>query len=175
MEAIREQASVSKPTLYNHYQSKDVLFADVVGETMKKIAGEWILAVEADAVPLNTQAELKATLAAFVHQALTDLMRPEYLALLRLAVAEIQHFPQLGTIFQATGPNRGLQTLATILRNAQARGLINVPDTDIAARLFMGSVLSYVMLDGLLTNEPQVPPLERIEVSIEFCMRAINL
>ena len=102
-------------------------------------------------------------------------MRPEYLALLRLTVAEIQHFPQLGDILHATGPNRGLNTLATILRNAQARGLINIADTDVAARLFMGSVLSYVLLDGLLTNEPRVPTLDRIEVSIEFCLRAINL
>ena len=42
MEAIREHAGVSKPTLYNHYSSKEVLFADVIGEVMKKIAGEWI-------------------------------------------------------------------------------------------------------------------------------------
>jgi TetR/AcrR family transcriptional regulator, mexJK operon transcriptional repressor len=175
MEAIREAAEVSKPTLYTHYQNKEALFGDVVGNVLNQVAGEWIPLVETNTFTLNTPQELQKVLTAFAQQAVTGLMQPEYLALVRLVVAEMPKFPQLGDIFRTAGPERGLRTLALLLEHARSQGTIAIADTEIAARLFIGSLLTYVLLDGLLSSgEPHVPQISRVEAMVALFMQAIS-
>ena len=175
MEAIREEAGVSKPTLYNHYQGKEALFAAVLGEIVEEIAGDWLPAAEADEVPLNSCRELEETLAEFAHAAIAGLMRPEYLALIRVVVAETPRFPQLGEIFLSAGPKRGMKTVCELLENAAERGLVEVTDVNAAARAFLGPILLYVLMDGLLrAGEPRRPAPEHIEEIVTLFMRAIE-
>lgn len=175
MEAIREAAEVSKPTLYTHYQNKEALFADVVGNVVSSVAGEWIPSVENNNVALNTPQELSVALTAFAQHAIAGLMRPEYIALVRLVVAEMPKFPQLGEIFRTAGPERGLRTFAVLLENACAHGSANIEDTEMAARLFIGSILSYVLLDGLIAaSTPRSPSPDRIDVLVTLFMRTIS-
>jgi AcrR family transcriptional regulator len=174
MEAIREMANVSKPTLYNHYQSKEALFAAVVSQAVDRIAGEWVQLIVTDTIAPTNQEELRATLTRFAHQGIRGLMHSEYLALLRVVVAEMPRFPQLPDVFRVAGPERGIQLAATLLGHVHARGLISVADSDMAARVFIGPLLSYVLLDGLLVSgEPQLPAPERIEVMIDLVMKAL--
>jgi len=175
MEAIREAAAISKPTLYNHYESKEALFADVLGTVITTIGGDWLPAVEADALPLQSRAELRTALLAIAQQALTGLMRSEYLALLRVVVAEMGRFPELGAIFRAAGPDRGLNRIATLLAHAHVQGVISIADSDMAARLFLGPILSYALLDGLLAaDEPQLPTPDRLTTMVDLFMKAIT-
>lgn len=175
MEAIREAAGVSKPTLYNHYAGKEGLFADVLAEIIDEIAGDWLPAAAAGAVSLTSVQELHEILTGLAHGAVAGLMRPEYLALVRLVVAEMPLFPQLGEIFRAVGPQRGLNTVATILEHAAAHGVVSVANPDAAARLFLGQLLTYVFIDGLLVADvPRKPSPAQIETMVALFMKAIS-
>ena len=176
MEAIRAAAGVSKPTLYTHYENKEALFADVLGTIITTIGGDWLPAMEADTLPIHTRDELRAMLLRIAQQAISGMMRREYLALLRVVVAEMGRFPELGTIFRTAGPDRGLHQIATYLAHADAQGLIAVADADVAARLFLGPLITYVLLDGLLASgEPQQPTTERVTAIVDTFMSAVDV
>lgn len=175
MEAIRGEAGVSKPTLYNHYPGKEELFADVLGGIVDDIAGDWLPAVEVGEAPLNSRRELREALMELARGAVAGLMRPEYLALVRVVVAETPRFPRLGEIFRSAGPERGLTAVSTLLKNARERGVVEVVDPDVAARAFLGPILSYVLMDGLLlAGKPRRPAHERIEEIVDLFMKAIT-
>jgi TetR/AcrR family transcriptional repressor of mexJK operon len=174
MEAIREAAAVSKPTLYNHYENKEALFADVMASFVERIAGEWLPAIEADTLQLHSSEDLRTILTTLARRALAGIMQGEYLALLRMVIAEMPRFPQLSTIFRDIGPQRGLQLVGGILTRAQAHGIAQPGDIELAARMFVGPLFSYAFLDGLLmTGEPHPPSDDRIELIIERYMRTI--
>jgi hypothetical protein len=60
------------------------------------------------------------------------------------------------------------------LEQARARGLATFDDASTAARLLIGSLLSYALIDGLLAaGPPSFPPSVPIEALIDLFMRAI--
>jgi hypothetical protein len=63
-------------------------------------------------------------------------------------------------------PLRALHTIAAIVGHADEVGLVDAPDTDLAARMLLGTIMTYVALDGFLNIEAVVPPsdatLERL-------------
>ncbi|MBI4920714.1 MAG: helix-turn-helix transcriptional regulator [Devosia nanyangense] len=89
MEAVADDAGVSIMTLYRHAQSKDELFAAVVG----------IACHDADAPPPDlsqmTLAEILNGIATMFQHKLSS---PETLALLRAVIAEQDRFPDLARI-----------------------------------------------------------------------------
>ncbi len=174
MEAIRAGAGVSKPTLYDHYPSKVDLFADVLRAVIDEMAGSWLPPAEAGGRSPTSARELHEALDELAHHVVAGLMSPGYLALVRVVVAETPTFPRLGEIFRSAGPERGLRAVATILRDAQERGLVEVADPDAAARLLVGAVMTYVVNDGLLLAAPREPAPERISAMVSLFTRAIS-
>lgn len=175
MDAICDTAGVSKATLYNHYQNKEALFSDVVREIVDRIAGEWLSAIEDDALTLTSKEDLRRTLTTFAQHSLTSLMSPEYLALVRVVIADLRQFPQLGEIYRAAGPEPAMRRFASFLDHARKKGLVEFADPFIAARLFIGSILSYTLMDGLLVaHEPHIPPAEQVEAIVDLFMRSIT-
>lgn len=64
--------------------------------------------------------------------------------------------------------------LTTLLMRAEAQGVARVGDPEMAARLFLGPILTYALLDGLLAaGEPAVPSPERLNVMIDLFMQMI--
>src|SRR5947209_7170884 len=110
-EAIRVEAGVSKETLYRYYASKEALFAEVLRQvTLEQIPK---LRVESIKDPLD-RGEIRAALLQLTQELVTVMMQPEYLALLRIIVAETPRFPQLGALFRSTVPEQSLASLATL-------------------------------------------------------------
>jgi TetR/AcrR family transcriptional repressor of mexJK operon len=175
MDAIRDAAGVSKATLYTHYANKEALFSDVVREIVDRIAGDWLPNIADAAVDLHTPEDLRRALIALAQRSFATLMRPEYLSLVRIVIADVHQFPQLGEIYRAAGPEPGLRRVAGFLETAHARGLADVADPVAAARLLMGTILSYALIDGLLTPAaPNVPDPAQVEAVVALFMRAIE-
>ncbi|GAB4193517.1 MAG: TetR/AcrR family transcriptional regulator [Roseiflexaceae bacterium] len=175
MDTLREVAGVSKATLYNHYPSKEALFSDVVRTIVDRVAGDWLPAVEDAAGGLRSRDELRQALVLLAQRALTTMMQPEYLALVRVVITDLHRFPQLGEIYRAAGPEPGMRRFAGFLERARANGLAEFTDPNAAARLFIGSILSYALMDGLLVaGEPRVPPPEQIVAVVDLFLRAIT-
>jgi TetR/AcrR family transcriptional repressor of mexJK operon len=175
MDAIRELAGVSKATLYNHYTNKEALFADVVSSIVASITSGWLPSVEERAVELRTREDLQRELTTLARRALATMTRPEYLALVRIVVADLTHFPQLSQIYRTAGPQSGLRLFASFLQQARARGLAEFDDPEVAARLFAGSMISYALIDGLLiAGAPHGVPVAPVDALVALFMRAIE-
>lgn len=150
---IAREAGLSKATLYARYPSKEDLLADVLREFVGKLA-ELPLEVQ-EGQPREQLLQLAETL-------LAALMNPDYLALMRVLIAEIPRQPALGDLFAQTIPLQVLQRIQGIL--AQSLPLeISAENSYLAARGFVGPLLTFVLLDGLLSTSPKPPSRETLK------------
>jgi TetR/AcrR family transcriptional repressor of mexJK operon len=130
MEAIAEAAPVSKPTLYNHFKSKQDLFAAVI-ECRCEALLSTLSSVQAE---LNDPvAGLSAIAGAFIDLLYAD----EALQLYRLIIAEQQQFPELGELIYRSGPEPVLRQMASYLAELNARGILKIADLETSSRLFL--------------------------------------
>ena len=132
-DAIASEAGVSKQTLYAYYASKETLLADVLRHLIHENPQNPLSEVEE--MPLDTSEELRGALDSLAQRAITSLMRPDYLALIRV-----------------------------------------VMNADPASRMFMGALLTYAILDGLLVGEgpPRPPAPEQIAAVVDLFMKTIS-
>ncbi len=173
-DAIASEAGVSKQTLYVYYASKEELLVDVMRHLIHDNPQNRIPTV--DEVSLGTYEEVRRTLSLLARRLIADLMQPDYLALIRVVIAEIPRLPQLGPLFRSALPERVLATISAILESAQQGGVIEVADMEAASRMFVGALLTYAIYDGLLVGDeqPQPPAPERIEAVVDMFMKAIS-
>lgn len=101
-------------------------------------------------------------------------MRPEYLALVRVIIAETPRLPRLGDLFRTTVAERALGNVATLPTKAE-ENTIHVADKNAATRMFVGPLLTCVLLDGLLKGEgpPRRPTEGQIEAVVGLYLGAL--
>ncbi len=175
MDAIAEEARVSKPTLYRYYQNKETLFVAVLEQLALHQPSEDDLLAFQD-TPMNSLAALENALTMWAQTMLENIMQPAYLGLLRLLIAELPRFPTLGALFFRAVPQQGGSFLMTLLTSAQAHGIIMCDDREAAIRLLVGSLLTYVLGNGLLAADgiPHIPSTERVGALIRVFLQAIT-
>jgi AcrR family transcriptional regulator len=162
--AICRLARVSKETLYGRFPSKDLLFADVLRELV------------AEAAPRSTASDggtatLEQELRALAHGIVTVMLRPAYVALFRLVVAEAPRHPEIAERFTEVAPQRALATITAVLARHDVSGV----DADAAARAFMGGLLTHLLLDGVFAVDgPRAPRRDRIDAQVDFFLRALQ-
>ena len=130
METIAEAAPVSKPTLYNHFKSKQELFAAVIECKCADLLGTFS----------SVQAEVNDPVAGLsaIAQAFIDLLyAEEALELYRLIIAEQGLFPELGSLIYRSGPEPVLREMASYLAELQVRGILHIADLEISSRFFL--------------------------------------
>jgi TetR/AcrR family transcriptional regulator, mexJK operon transcriptional repressor len=174
-DAIAAEARVSKRTIYVYYPSKEELFADVMRKLTIENPQTRALETIEEMSP-GSEGELRRDLLELAEKIVTTMMQPDYLALLRTTIADTHRFPQLGGIFRATVPERALRSFAIFIERGRERGVVG-PDIDggTAARMFVGPLLTYAVLDGLLAEGPPRPPArEKIEEIVDLYMKAIT-
>jgi TetR/AcrR family transcriptional regulator, mexJK operon transcriptional repressor len=173
-DAISSEAGVSKQTLYVYYASKEELLADVLRHLIHEGAQTQPPVMEEGV--FETPNEVRRVLSLLARSLIADLMQPDYLALLRVVIAETPRLPQLGSLFRAAVPERVLGNVSAILEGARRGGVIGVVDQDAASRMFAGALLTYAILDGLLVDDspPRPPTPEQIEAVVELFMKTIS-
>jgi TetR/AcrR family transcriptional repressor of mexJK operon len=174
-DAIAAEARVSKRTLYSYYPGKEELFADVMRELT--LENPQIRALESiEEMSPGGEEELRRDLLELAQKIVATMMQPDYLALLRTTIADTHRFPQLGGIFRATVPERAMRSFAVFIEKSRERGVVGPDvDGDTAARMFVGPLLTYAVLDGLLTEGPPRPPArEKIEEIVDLYTQAIT-
>ncbi len=175
-DAIAKEANVSKETLYRYFSGKEELLAEVLRTLIgEKLLGEEAQSLASPASP-ETRDELHEELHRLADGLIHALMQPEYLALVRVITSETSRFPQLGDLFRQAVAGRALENVRALLEQANECSIARVGDTESAARLFVGGLLTYAILDGLLVAEgpPRLPSPERIETLIETYIKAIG-
>jgi AcrR family transcriptional regulator len=174
-DAIAAEAKVSKRTLYVYYPSKEELFAGIMRELSLENPQTRALESMEEKTP-GSEEELRRDLLELAKKMVVTMMQPDYLALLRTTIADTHRFPQLGGLFRATVPERAMRSFAVFIERSRERGVVGSGvDGETAARMFVGPLLTYAVLDGLLAEgPPRLPAQGIIEDIVDLYMKAIT-
>lgn len=175
-EAVRKEAGVSKETLYRYYRTKEELFADVLRRLTLEHLQQPFQADE-KLSPNADSRQLQKILRQLAGEIIQTMMQPDYLALLRIVIAESARFPHLGELFRKTVPEQGMASIVRLLKRLEEKGLAAKIDEEAAARMLVGALLTYALMDGILSSgdEPPRPPaLPRIRAIADLFVRAIT-
>ena len=158
-DAIMTAAGIaSKETLYRYYPGKEELFVDVLRSlTVERPRFHDLMAQTPN--PTNFH-ELETLFKTVIREVLAAMFQPEYLALIRVIMAELPRFPQLGPLFRQTVPQQAMSYLQAVLGEGQRTGLVQKGlDLEVASRMALGALLTYALFDGLFSGEkePEMP------------------
>lgn len=162
MDAIANEAQVSKQTVYNHFGSKEDLFAAMVRNTCESMT----LAFAEAARDGNPEKTLRAIAQRFMAMACAD----DKLALHRTLMAEVPRFPELGRIFYQSGPAVIHQFLSDYFTEQNQRGALKVDNPQVTAEQFINMVTSC-----RLRAELGVEPVPSATVRDQYINNAVML
>lgn len=152
MDAVVAEAGISKQTLYRYFPSKLDLFAAFL---LSEFPSPDAFPTAMDA---TSPAELRAVLVDTTRTFTSLVMRPDVITLLRILLGEVFRMPELRELLRHALPEEIIGRVAGLLARADARGVISAPRPDLAARMLVGPIVSFVALDGLWRTDPPVPP-----------------
>ncbi len=157
MDAIAVAAKVSKQTVYNHFGSKEELFAAMIRNACDRMLTAFEQAAKSG--------KPEDTLRAIACQYMDKLFTRDRLSLHRILMAEGQRFPELGKIFYECGPQVTRKYLADYFTEQNARGTMHVANPRVTAEQFLG-LLTGCHFKAQLGIEP-APPQGAIDIFIE--------
>ncbi len=128
MDNIAARAGVVKQTLYNHFNSKDALFGEVVRVGTQRI----LVSLDGDT------SDLRSTLIRFAKAFRATALSPEGIAMFRTMMSEAQRFPTLARAVYAVGPGQTLRQLSAHIEKAMQSGQLRSDDADFASELLLG-------------------------------------
>ena len=173
-EAVRREAGVSKETLYRYYRTKEELFADVLRRlTLEHLHQPFRL--DESLPPDASRKQLQKILRRLAAEIIELMMQPDYLALLRIVIAESTRFPHLGELFRQTVPEQAIRSIVELLKRLEKKGLAAKIDEEAAARMLLGSLLTYTVINGILSadDKPRPPAPKRIQAIADLFVRAV--
>lgn len=148
MDRVAATAKVSKPTVYNHFHDKEGLFKALVKyvaqERCQRVMGSGPLQGEPDLV-------LRQLAIAAIQRELND---PEYLDFMRLVIGESGRFPGLAQTFLENLTRPALERLTAYLSD---RSELNLPDPEGTARVLLGTVVFFLLTQGIMHGEAIIP------------------
>ena len=132
MDRIAALAGVSKRTVYNHFPSKDELFAETLVQLFHSSAGVLDL-------PYRAELPVRVQLTELIQRKVAMMADPNFMDLSRVAIAEAVHTPERARAVMARLSQREEGVTAWI-RAAQADGRLKACDPAWAAALLQGQV-----------------------------------
>ena len=169
MDAIAEEANVSKRTVYSHFGSKEALFSAVMGYLCNSMGFNDQHAPESASVRDYLFATGRGFLAA--------VLQPTALATLRVIIAEAGKFPELGELFWGQTSQVHRCRLADYLDEQHRRGILDIPDGEVAAMQFLGLVKGPFFLAALTGVLPNVTEAQRdfaVENAVDVFLHGVS-
>jgi AcrR family transcriptional regulator len=161
MGAVARRAGVSTKTLYRLVPNKASLFDSMVSDRLDRFVSS-----------INLHAIGHANIDDALHAALmicAELtLEEEVIALQRMVLQEAGKFSDVARMFYTNAIQRTSVALAGWLRVQQARGLIDLDDTDEAAGMLLGMVASAPRRAAMLGGVP-LPSRSQIEARVRRC------
>lgn len=169
---VATAAGVSKQTLYSYYRSKDDLLVDVFSTLLDELADPRDVWEH----PVETREDLRNVLQKIAQLIPAVAMQESYLSLVRVVINELPTMPELGDLWRTSVPSEGMKRIHAVLARARAAGVVRDDvDLDLATRMLIGPILTYVVLDGLARPGKVVRPgRTRLEDLVDMHLRAIT-
>ncbi|PMZ90150.1 MULTISPECIES: TetR/AcrR family transcriptional regulator [unclassified Pseudomonas] len=150
MDKIAATAGVSKRTVYNHFPSKEELFAEILNQLWTRVTAEQETAYRPD-LPLREQ--LRGLLMAKLQMLGDD----NFLDLARVAIAATIHSPERAQDMVARMGERE-EGLTVWIRAAQADGRLKAIAPDFAAQQVQGLLKSFAFWPQISMGKPGLSP-----------------
>jgi TetR/AcrR family transcriptional regulator of autoinduction and epiphytic fitness len=147
MDKIAATAGVSKRTVYNHFPSKDELFAQILHEL-------WCSVGAMQPPPYDAARPLRQQLLDLLNKKMEMLQDGYFLDLARVAIAEGIHSPERAQEMVARLSDKE-EAVTAWLRAAQADGkLLKAGDPEIASQLLQGQLKTFAFWPQVTMNQP---------------------
>ncbi|NNG24158.1 TetR/AcrR family transcriptional regulator [Telluria aromaticivorans] len=135
MDRIAFVANVSKRTVYNHFPSKEELFAETIVQLFQASA-------ELLELPYRSNVGLREQLTELMRLKMRTLEDPDFIALARVAISEAIHAPERALpIFARL--NEREEGVTAWIRAAQLDGKLKTGDPAFAATILQGQVKAF--------------------------------
>lgn len=147
MDKIAATAGVSKRTVYNHFPSKDELFAQILHEL-------WCSIGALQPPPYAPARPLRQQLLDLLSKKMEMLQDGYFLDLARVAIAEAIHSPERAQEMVAR-LNVKEEAVTSWLRAAQADGkLLHAGDAELASQMLQGQLKTFAFWPQVTMNQP---------------------
>ncbi len=157
MDKIAATAGVSKRTVYNHFPSKEELFAEILNQLWIRVTAEQETAYR-PGLPLREQ--LRRLLMAKLQMMGDD----NFLDLARVAIAATIHSPERAQNMVARMGARE-EGLTVWIRAAQADGRLKAVAPEFAAQQIHGLLKSFAFWPQISMGKPGLSPEEQHQVA----------
>jgi AcrR family transcriptional regulator len=161
MEAIAKRAGVSRQTLYNRFPSKVEIGRALASRRMDAISA-----------PLRDGGDPLSVLTTLAAMLLDKIVSDDGRASMRGVALMSPHAPEVALAIYEAGPRESLRRLSAWLAELDRKGVLAVPDPDLAAEMFAGMVLGHGHLRGVL-GVPH-PPIDRDARAAETARRFLR-
>ncbi|MFD0320132.1 TetR/AcrR family transcriptional regulator [Lysobacter gummosus] len=157
MDRVAASAGVSKRTVYNHFPSKDALFAQILQQLLQRAVASPELAYRPDR-PLRPQ------LLELVQQKLRLLHDEDFIELVRVAIAAIIPSPERAQeMFARMGDKE--EGLTVWIRAAAADGRLKTQDPRFASMLLQGMIKGFAFWPQITMGQPVLTAAQRDQVA----------
>ena len=158
MDRVASAASVSKATVYSHFQDKEGLFAALI----KRMAAEKLALFEA---PQAFEGSARELLEMVLRQGLEQIQEDElYMSFIRLIIGESGRFPRLAKLFVTNLSKVGIDRLTRLF---EQHPQFEFEDPEAIARIVIGSIVHYKLMQDILHGQEIMPfDVERIVSSL---------
>jgi TetR/AcrR family transcriptional regulator of autoinduction and epiphytic fitness len=156
MDKIAATAGVSKRTVYNHFPSKEELFAEILNQL-------WIRVTAEEVTPYRTDQPLREQLRLQLTAKLQTLSDDNLLDLARVAIAAAIHSPERAQSMVARMGERE-EGLTVWIRAAQADGRLKEVAPEFAAQQVHGLLKSFAFWPQISMGRPSLSAAEQAAV-----------
>jgi TetR/AcrR family transcriptional regulator of autoinduction and epiphytic fitness len=156
MDKIAAAAGVSKRTVYNHFPSKEELFAETLVQLFHSSAAILDL-------PYRAEMALREQLTALLKLKVATLADQQFLDLSRVAIAEGMHAPERARAIVARLSERE-EGLTVWIRAAQADGKLKAGDPVFMATLLQGQVKAVAFWPQVTMGAPPLAPAAQAQL-----------
>jgi TetR/AcrR family transcriptional repressor of mexJK operon len=168
MEAIAREAGVSKATLYAYFPSKNKLLEHLIVNECRKISAS----LDMPEIDLGLAESLRRFASQYIRLFVDR--DPRKFAFFHALLRETAQFPELARLMVESGPRADASRLASLMEQARRRGLIDIVDSNLAARQFLSLVRGDLPMENFLglpaPTEAEIS--KTIEDGLTFFLRA---
>jgi TetR/AcrR family transcriptional regulator of autoinduction and epiphytic fitness len=157
MDRIAARAGTSKRTVYNHFPSKEVLFAEILHQL-------WHTVIEGEALTYRADRPLRDQLLELIAQKFRLLNDEAFVSLARVAIAAGIHSPERARDMVSRMSERE-EGLTVWIRAAAAAGSLKVNDPVFASHQLQGLIKGFAFWPQVMLDQAPLDPAMQEQVA----------